>query len=117
MEEVSGKCFERKFEYIRIRLYLMASLPCFYILAAERVHLYSETCFIKKICETLGVNKRKFSQYYKIAKTKLMAIEDKTNQELYNALAKEYSEEYEIEFKIFPENKSLLNDLLKDFKE
>ena len=117
MEEEKNNAFERKFEYIRIRLYLMASLDCFYKLTSERVHLYSEGCFMKKMCEVLGVNKRKFSQYYKVAKTKLMALEDNENRALYMSMAQDYSDEFEINIEILPENYVLLGVMFKEFKD
>lgn len=117
MEELLDNSeFKRKFEYIRIRLYLMATIPCFDKIVKERVHLYSETSFIKAICQLLSINKRKFSEYYKIAKTTLSAIEDEENRELYLSLAKEYSEEFEIDFSVLPCNLPLLTEMLEDFR-
>ncbi len=104
-----------RLEYIRIRLYLMASLPNFEELVKNKVHLYWEYCFIGEIAKRIGTSRRSVNNYYKIAKAKLRAMENKNDVEFYEELADNYSSEFEIDVNILPQNYERFCELRNEY--
>lgn len=102
-------------EYIRIRLYLMASLPNFEELVKKKVHLYFQGGFIEEISKTIGGTRKKVSNYCKIARVKLRAMEDEENADIYNELAESYSSEFQIDINILPQNSALFHEIVKEY--
>lgn len=104
-----------KLEYIRIRLYLMASLPDFEELVSNKVHLYLEGGFVGEISKRAGIPRKKVNNYYKIAKVRLRAIENEENADLYNELAESYALEFGINVNMLPQNAARFYDIINEY--
>ena len=105
-------------EHIRIKLVLMATLPCFEELLQRKVHLYKEASFISVICKILGISRKVCNNYLKIAKLKLYRYEaiEKEDILLYESMIEEYEDEFDIKFICMKENEEKLAAYINEFK-
>ena len=93
-----------KLEYIRIRLFLMASSHDFDEMVNLKVHLYNEHDYIKELCKRMGVTRRNISKLERIAKARFKAIENIGDAEFYNQIAEDIVKEIEMDVVVLPEN-------------
>ena len=100
----ASKNIREKLEYIRVRLFIMASLHDFDDMVSSYVHLYLEHDFIKEVCKRLGINRRKIGKLQSIAKARVRAIENVKDAEFYNQMAEEIANEIEMDINILSEN-------------
>lgn len=95
---------KEKLEYIRIRLFMMASLPEFDEMVNFKVHLYTEHDFTKEFCKRLKITRRNISKLESVAKSRLKAIENVKDAEFYNQMAEDIVKDIEMDINILPEN-------------
>ena len=91
-------------QYIRIRLYLMASVPDFDEMVKQKVHLYLEHQFQKEIADRLNISKKRIPDLERVARAKLIALENEKDTEFYNQLAKDIVEKVEMDVVVSLEN-------------
>lgn len=105
MEEVvRSKSVKEKLEYIRVRLFMMASLSDFSDMVSENVHLYLEHDFAKEICKRMGISRRNIGKLESIAKARVRVIENSEDAEFYNEMADDIVKQIEIDINMLPEN-------------
>ena len=103
----SRKSVSEKLEYIRIRLYMMASMPDFEEMLSLKVHLYSDFDFAKEISRRLHISKKSKRNVYQllsVAKARIKAMENYEDADFYNFMAEEKVKEIERDVEILPEN-------------
>lgn len=93
-----------KLEYIRIRLFMMASRTDFEEMVNLKVHLYNEHDFMKELCKRIGITRRNVVKFESLAKARFKAIENIEDAELYNRLADDIVKEIEMDVVVLPEN-------------
>ena len=106
-----------RLEYIRIRLYLMASRQDFEEMVKMKVHLYMEHVFKKELACRMGISKKSsnISILFKIARAKLRALENENDTLLYEMIANDYTLNTEMDVVVLPENWEHLKELLKEY--
>ena len=104
-ENCRAKSINEKLEYIRIRLFLMASFEDFDELLKQKVELYAEHDFIKEISRKLDLPRRKITKIQSLAKAKLRAIESEKDKEFYTQMANEILRECEVDINILDINR------------
>lgn len=106
-----------RLEYIRIRLYLMASRQDFEEMVKMKVHLYMEHVFKKELAVRMGISKKSsnIGILFKIARAKLRALENENDTLLYEMIANDYTLNTEMDVVVLPENWEHLKELLKEY--
>ena len=108
-ETIATRSVTEKLEYIRIRLFLMASFEDFDEMLKQKVEIYAEHDFIKEISRRLGLPRRKITKLQSLAKAKLRAIENKNDKEFYTKMANEILNECEMDINILDSNREKYN--------
>lgn len=104
-ENIRVKSVSEKLEYIRIRLFLMASFEDFDEMLKQKVELYAEHDFVKEISRRLDLPRRKITKLQSLAKAKLKAIENEKDKDFYTQMANEILSECEIDINVLDINR------------
>ena len=104
-ENIRVKSVSEKLEYIRIRLFLMASFEDFDDMLKQKVELYAEHDFVKEISRRLDLPRKKITKLQSLAKAKLKAIENEKDKDFYTQMANKILNECEVDINILGINR------------